>query len=350
MWIILFVKASYYVLKVTINQPSRLDGSQERDRCNHILEALADKEREDLIRNYEKTVGREGVRKAKKDQHSRRMPIQCGLTIHPGSDCSYSCIYCYIIDMGFKFQAPRPCRLTPQELTLALLYNPNFVPGRNGTYIAIGSVIEPFQPQLRSLTIGYIAEMAILGNPIQFSSKSYITSSDAKVISSSCDWISPLVTILTLDESKAKMLEPLAPTPAERLETINNLAGAGLKPFLFLRPIMPGIITVEENIHLINEAIHHGCSGLVMGNFRVTTRIIEAIRKKGFNVSDLIRRTKVIDEKQRAVWVSDIQREIENHLKGVTTLFRRACCASTYCAGLKHCIHEVTAPHPICYG
>jgi DNA repair photolyase len=304
------------------------------------LDTLANKQRETLIKEYEVMVGKEGTRRARSDHHSRRRPIQCGMTIHPGNDCAYACVYCYILDMGFKFQRPKPCKLSPEELVLALLYNPNFNPGRDGTYIAIGSIIEPFQPELRSLTIRYIKELAKLGNPMQFSSKSHITSSDAKVISSSCNWISPLITILTLEEPKADLLEPLAPVPAKRLDTISNLAQAGLKPFLFLRPILPGVVTAEERENLIKEAVDHGAKGVVLGNFRVTKRIIEAMKKRKLDVSEIVKRSKLIDDKQRPISVSDLETEIENQFSSKITMFRRSCCASAYSAGLKQCIHE----------
>jgi DNA repair photolyase len=242
--------------------------------------------------------------------------------------------------MGFKFEKPRPCILSPKELALALLYNPNFVSGRGGTYIAIGSIIEPFQPELKSLTMSYIAELAILGNPIQFSSKSLITIDEANTIQSSCNWISPLITILTLHESKAHTLEPRAPRPTVRLESINNLAQAGLKPFLFLRPVLPGLITSEEYENLIDEAIYQGAKGVVLGGFRITRRIIETMKKKTLNVTEILRRSRGVDDKQRPIFVSDLLTDIENKFSGRTKIFRHSCCASAYAAGLEQCMHH----------
>jgi DNA repair photolyase len=246
--------------------------------------------------------------------------------------------------MGFKFCRPVRCELTAEELVLSLLYNRNFASGRNGTYIAIGSIVEPFQPELKSLTLEYIELLATLGNPIQFSTKSHLTKSDAKAIADSCNWISPLVTILTLDESKTKMLEPLAPSPRERLDTIANLAEAGVKPFLFLRPILPGVVTIEENMKVIDEATRRGSQGVVLGDFRVTERIAHAMKAKGFDVSDIERRAKVIDSRQRSVPVWDLRNKISELVGRATNVYMRSCCASAYCAGLKQCAHELAAP------
>jgi len=305
------------------------------------LHAMNGKQRLDLIKRYETIVGSEGIKRARMNHHSRRRPIQCGMTIHPGNDCAYSCVYCYIPDMGFKFKKPKPCELSPEQLALSLLYNKNFIPGRQGTYIAIGSIIEPFQPEIKSLTLSYIADLAKLGNPLQFSTKSYLTSADAKMISLSCNWASPLITIITLDESKAHTLEPLAPKPAERLNTIKNLAIAGLKPFLFLRPLLPGIVTMEEYANLIGQAISHGANGIVMGNFRVTRRIIDAMKRRKLDVSEIVKRARLIDDRQRAISVSDIQNKIERQFANLVKTYRRSCCASAYCANLEHCMHEL---------
>ena len=308
--------------------------------CKTTLNSPIEKAQKRLIAEYEADVGIQGARRARLDRHSKRRPIQCGLTIHPGTDCAYSCIYCYILDMGFRFEKPQPCRLSPKELALALLYNRNFVPGRNGTYLAIGSIIEPFQPELKSLTISYIKELAKLGNPIQFSSKSLITSQEAITISSSCNWISPLLTILTVDDSKARALEPLAPSPAKRLISISNLAQAGLKPFLFLRPLLPGVSTSDDYSNLITEAIRSGAKGVVLGGFRVTRRILKTLKKKKINVSEILRRSRAVDDRQRPIFISDLQTEIEDAFRGRTMIFRRSCCASAYSAGLKQCVHH----------
>jgi DNA repair photolyase len=318
-----------------------LTSEKPRDPVRQSVRERDKEQKALLISRYQEMVGVEGIRRARANHHSKRKPIQCGLTIHPGNDCAYSCIYCYIVDMGFKFHKPKPCELSSEELALSLLYNPNFNPGRNGTYIAIGSIVEPFQPELKSLTINYIEQLAKLGNPIQFSTKSHLTNSEAKAISLACNWISPLVTILTLDEAKARLLEPFAPSPQKRLETIANLADAGLKPFLFLRPILPGIITPDENLNLINESIRYGLQGVVLGNFRVTRRIIGALKKKGLDVSEIERRTRVIDGKQRTVSVQDLRDKIEAQLGNATMVYRRSCCASASSAGLQQCVHKI---------
>ena len=88
---------------------------------NSVTQPLIKRDKETkslLVSRYEEMVGAAGASRAKANHHSKRKPIQCGLTIHPGNDCAYSCLYCYIVDMGFKFRKPKACELTAEELVL----------------------------------------------------------------------------------------------------------------------------------------------------------------------------------------------------------------------------------------
>ena len=49
------------------------------------------------------------------------------------------------------------------------------------------------------------------------------------------------ITITTLNEKLARLLEPRAPRPALRLEAVRQLAAAGICVGVFPNPIMPGL-------------------------------------------------------------------------------------------------------------
>ncbi|MET1159446.1 MAG: radical SAM protein, partial [Thermoprotei archaeon] len=241
-----------------------------------------------LKKHIEQLIGKEGVRKALKDPHTRRKPRPCGFTIHTGIGCSLKCIYCYIEDMGFQWSI-REYPLTGLELVYSLLSNPYFVPGERGSLLAIGSVTEPFHGVTRRKTMEYIESIyTYLGNPTQFSTKMYITEREAYELARiSKSRISPLVTIITI--KWAPKLEPLVPPPDKRFETIRNLRRAGLKPFLFLRPVIPGIIE-DEYVEILENAHKYGAEGVVIGSLRVTKTIIERLAKIGVPVEEIMYR------------------------------------------------------------
>ena len=263
------------------------------------------------------------------DPHARRLPRACGITIHTAIGCPNACLYCYIQDMGFEFKEAKPYPLNEIQIVIALLANEYFLPGL--TYLAFGSISDPFISKVvAERTLEYIEAISkILGNPIQFSTKAILAEEYIKRMSMYKNIICPLITVVSI--GKSNVLEPKAPSPERRFALIKSLSKNGFKPFLFLRPLMPGINT-DEIDDLLAEAKSSGAYGVIIGGFRITKRIIERLRRAGFNVGEIIRRTPVrrLSNKQINVKLSDIKREAleiarEKGLRAVLS----ACCAMT---------------------
>jgi len=61
----------------------------------------------------------------------------------------------------------KPYHLTGDELVLALLLNRFFKPGREGTFLAFGSVTDPLHQACIERTMEYLAAIErFLGNPV----------------------------------------------------------------------------------------------------------------------------------------------------------------------------------------
>jgi len=241
------------------------------------LEGLTGKER--LARALASLMGEEAARRAERDPHARRPPRPCGLTVHPGRGCPNACLYCYVGDLlGTGPAEPISTRLSGLELAYALARNPFFVPGRAGTFLAMGAVCDPFHPSLAGKTLDILSAVdEHLGNPTQFSTKMRLTPELVGELPRGLP-ISPLVTIITLE--RAKELEPRAPPPEERLETIRLLRKAGFKPMLFLRPMIPGLVEREAD-DLLSEAKQARGLGVVVGARRVSKPILARLAKVG---------------------------------------------------------------------
>jgi len=271
---------------------------------------------------------------AVRDFHAKRPPRPCGITVHTAIGCIYQCKYCYIYDMGFKREV-KPYPLTGLQLVYALLSNKYFIPGLRGTYLAIGSISEPFHPLIVDKTLEYVeCFYRYLNNPVQFSTKAYINKQVAvKLANLSSKRISPLVTIVTLSESRN--LEPYAPSPEKRFESIRNMRETGLKPFLFLRPIIPGL-TEREYKEIIDLAAEYGAIGVIAGGLRVTKRILRELREIGVDTSIIHKRLEIPVEKMREgvqydVYTSDIKAEISDYVRHKGLLFfPSACMANLY--------------------
>ncbi len=219
------------------------------------------------------------------DSHARREPRMCGLTVHPGRGCSLGCKYCYVEDMGMR-GPPESYKLSGFQLVYAILSNPFFLPSQYGTMLAFGSITEPFLPGIRERTFEYLRVVSeLLGNPTQISTKYYLSKEESRILGEIDPKLSVLVTIPCL--IKAEIIEPYAPRPELRFQTIRNLRDESIHTSLFLRPIIPGV-TDLEGPKIIENAKSAGANGVVLGALRVTPSILERLREAGIELEDLL--------------------------------------------------------------
>jgi len=64
------------------------------------------------------------------------------------------------------------------------------------------------------------------------------------------------MTITTLDEKLARLLEPRAPRPELRLEAVRRLRAAGICVSVFPNPIMPGLTDGDRQLDWLARAAH----------------------------------------------------------------------------------------------
>lgn len=244
---------------------------------NILLERF---ERKVEIQRYLKDILEEDYSDALNDYHARRKPRPCGITIHPATGCLYRCVYCYVPDMGFKNF--KPYHLTGLKLALALASNPCIAPGPNGSLAAFGSVTEPLLKPIREKTLEYLDYITrFLSLSCQISTKEYVSRELALELKRTERGLSVLVTIVTIERSN--QLEPVAPPPFQRFESIGNLSSEGLHTVLFLRPAIPGV-SDREAYRIISMALDRGARGVIVGSLRVTSSIVDRLKIAGVNV------------------------------------------------------------------
>lgn len=177
-----------------------------------------------------------------------------GKTNIPGADyaanpyigCSCGCIYCYAEFMKRFANHKEPWgKFVDAKVNANLLIkNPKKYDGKR---ILFSSVTDPYQPAEAKYGITRkILERLSEGNPeIEILTKSPLVTRDIDVLKRFED-ASVGVSVSTLDERIARILEPGAAPPSARLSALRRCSDAGLDTYVFVSPIFPSITDIEE--------------------------------------------------------------------------------------------------------
>jgi DNA repair photolyase len=181
-------------------------------------------------------------------ESSGRMPF--AWTINPYRGCEFGCHYCYarytheFMEMwdSRDFELKIYAKVEAPELLRTELRQ-----GRDkGLPIALGTATDPYQPAERQFAITRrILEVfaEFRGLDLSITTKSLLILRDVDLLQSLAarHRFSVHMTVTTLDERLARLLEPKAPAPAQRLEAVRKLAQAGIRVGVNAMPILPAL-------------------------------------------------------------------------------------------------------------
>jgi DNA repair photolyase len=182
-------------------------------------------------------------------------------TINPYRGCEFGCKYCYarythefmelpVTDFEDRIYAKSAAaHLLRQELR-------RVGPGEG---IAIGTATDPYQPaerrygRTRSILEVFARER---GLSIVIITKSDLIVRDIELLRevARANVLGVTVTITTLDEKLARLMEPRAPRPELRLEAVRKLSQAGLHVGVNPNPVMPLITDGEQQLDRLAKA------------------------------------------------------------------------------------------------
>jgi DNA repair photolyase len=182
------------------------------------------------------------------------------LSINPYRGCEHGCIYCYArpthsylnLSPGLDFETRIVAKMNAAQCLRAALGKRGYVPKP----LNLGSATDAYQPIERSLRITRAVIEVLHETQHAFS---VVTKSGGIV--RDIDLLAPMaeegrvlvfVSITTLQNDLARILEPRASAPARRLQAIEALAKAGVHVGVNVAPIIPFIN--EPEIEAILEA------------------------------------------------------------------------------------------------
>lgn len=195
-------------------------------------------------------------------------------TINPYRGCELACSYCYARYthefLGNEASSFETDIYVKQQVAAALRRDlaRRVEPGEA---IAIGTATDPYQPAERH----YRATRSLLevfagqrGHVLSITTKSCLIRRDRELLAEvgRNNRLVVNFSLTSLDTALARRLEPRAPTPARRLQTMRLLAEAGIDVGLFLMPILPGITDDPGTIDRLVAAGRHAGAGFVASN------------------------------------------------------------------------------------
>ena len=188
--------------------------------------------------------------------------LQFVWTINPYRGCEFGCKYCYA-RYAHEFMELRDPDLFERKIFAKQFHAASFRAElkrvKRGQCIWIGTATDPYQPAERRFRITrQILEVLARQRGLDFgiTTKSDLVSRDAELLAQAArdNAVRVNLTITTLDEGLARLLEPRAPRPALRLAAVRKLADAGISVGVLAHPVMPLINDKEESLDEICAA------------------------------------------------------------------------------------------------
>ena len=204
-------------------------------------------------------------------------------SINPYSGCSFNCIYCYI--RGSKYGENMAKTLSAKMNAPEVLENQLKRREKKGEYgiIAVSTSTEPYQEieEKLKLTRKILEIILKYRFPVHVLTKSTLVLRDLdllKEIDKNAILPEDLknklkrgaivnFSISTLDENLAKILEPGAPKPRERLEAMRKIKKEGILVSISYIPVLPFLSDSKEKLdEMIKDAKDYGADFVFVGS------------------------------------------------------------------------------------
>ncbi len=205
-------------------------------------------------------------RSALNRESNRSMPFAWSLNPYRG--CEFGCKYCYArythefmeLRNGLDFERRIFSKMTAPELLrreLAAFRD-------RGRPIALGTATDPYQPAEKQFQITRrLLEVMLEFEGLDFSitTKGVLILRDVELLARLArkHRFSAHLTVTTTDARLARLLEPKAPPPAQRLAAVRKLVQAGIRAGVNLAPILPGLTDESSSLEsVIRQAAEAG--------------------------------------------------------------------------------------------
>jgi DNA repair photolyase len=182
------------------------------------------------------------------------------LTFNPYSGCDHACVYCYASGYVMDFSNCRPKRNLLKMLQKEACK-------LDGEIVSIANSSDPY-PHLeteKGLTRACLQVLSRQDCKLQIITKSPNVERDSDLLCKVPATVA--MTITTEDEELARMLEPNAPSPNERVKTVEALVTKGIAVSVRIDPIVPFLN--DNPAHLLATLAELGVKHITSSTYKV---------------------------------------------------------------------------------
>jgi DNA repair photolyase len=225
-------------------------------------------------------------------------------SINPYRGCAHGCWYCYArpsheylgLGSGTDFER----RLVIKPHAAELLREAFDKRSWKGELLVFSGITDCYQPiEARfELTRRCLEVCRDYRNPVHIITKSTLVERDIDVLTElhACASATVSVSVPFWDAEVARMIEPYAPTPRRRIETIRRLSAAGLPVAVHVAPVIVGL-SDKDMLPILGAAREAGATSAMMMPVRLpgsvaevfSTRLREALPLRAERVLSHIR-------------------------------------------------------------
>jgi DNA repair photolyase len=183
------------------------------------------------------------------------------LSLNPYTGCPHGCLYCYAASYIPRFSECRPKTDLLKRLTREISKV------EPGVLLAIANSSDPYPPAEKSLglTRGCLEILGERGVRVQVVTKSDLVCRDSDLLAEMMASVS--VTVTTLQDDISRILEPGAPLPQRRLQTIEHMRRLKIPVSARIDPIIPGI-NESELEELVAAACCSGAQHIISSSYK----------------------------------------------------------------------------------